>query len=303
MSVPLRVLVVDDSATVRGAVQAALAEDAVEVHEAEDGEVALLRAHLVDPQVILMDVQMPRMDGLSALRALQAAPGLRDIPVVMLTQLDGADDIAEALQAGAHDYLRKPFRDVELRARVAAAGRVGRLVTELRHVNAQLERASRTDHLTGLPNRRELDRQLRRPDRAGLAVAVIDIDHFKAVNDTHGHDAGDGVLRIVADRLASVLRDGDVVGRWGGEEFVVVLAGTDGPGAATACERMLDAIRQPLPAGAGPQRVTVSIGLAVRSTAEEPVDALIQQADAALYRAKAAGRDRLATADGGPPID
>jgi two-component system, cell cycle response regulator len=301
-STTLRVLIVDDSPTVRGAVVVALTGDAgpadqVELHEAGDGEEAVLKAHMVQPHVILMDVQMPGMSGIEALAVLQSDESTRDVPVVMLTQLDEPGDIAAALQAGAYDYLRKPFDPVELLARVRAAGRTGALVAQLRQLNSELDHAARTDQLTGLANRRAVDEAMRDGASRPLAVALIDIDHFKAVNDTYGHDVGDEVLRIVADRLRMALRDADVVGRWGGEEFLALLPGADPAGIHVVCDRVLAAIREPLGMPDGPTSITVSIGIAASATGRLGVDELLRSADAALYEAKDAGRDRMVVAE------
>lgn len=298
MTAALRVLVVDDSATVRATIAEVLQSDpaglgSVELHEAQDGEEALLRAHLIAPDVILMDVQMPRMTGIEALKVIKRDDVLREIPVVMLSQMDAPADLAAALAAGAHDYLGKPFEPIELRARVAAAGRTGALVAELRRVNAQLDRAASTDQLTGLANRREVDRVMRGARSGTVAVALADIDHFKTVNDTWGHDVGDVVLQVVAGRLRRSLRDADVVGRWGGEEFVALLAGTDAAGAAAVCERARTAVAGPLSLDRGPQAVTISIGLAVGTTTDRAIDDLLKCADDALYQAKAGGRDQV----------
>lgn len=176
---------------------------------------------------------------------------------------------------------------------MAAAGRTGALVAELRRVNAQLDRAASTDQLTGLANRREVDRALRAAREGTVAVALVDVDHFKAVNDTWGHDVGDVVLQAVAGRLRRVLRDADVVGRWGGEEFVALLAGADVDGAGVVCERVRAAVSQPLSLDRGPDAVTISIGVAVGETTAHRIEDLLREADQALYRAKAGGRNRV----------
>ncbi len=288
----LRVLVVDDSETVRAVVVQALEGADVDIVEATDGEEALLLAHLHRPDVVLMDVHMPNMDGMTALRALRADASVTDIPVVMLTQQDSPDDVAAALDAGAYDFLGKPFSPVELRARVSAAGRTGQLVGELRRLNAQLERMARTDTLTGLANRRAIDQGLH--DRIGdpVTLMLLDVDHFKSVNDRYGHAIGDVVLRRVSDRLRDCLRSDDIVGRWGGEEFVIVMRGMDPATAHAACDRILAAVRAPLDVPDGPPSVTLSIGVATSADRMADVDALLRDADAALYQAKRNGRDR-----------
>ena len=203
---------------------------------------------------------------------LKADKDLRDTPVVFITAHTETDDVVEGLRLGAHDYLRKPFEPAEVIARVSAAVRVKELQDDLRQRNAELDRISRSDPLTGLANRRHLDEQLAAHAASAdrhhhqLSVAVVDIDNFKGVNDTFGHAAGDAVLCEVARRLAASARVEDVVGRWGGEEFIVILPHCD-----------LDIAIL----------VTVSIGCTGGGD-----ERLVERADAALYAAKKAGRDR-----------
>jgi two-component system, cell cycle response regulator len=291
---PLRVLVVDDSDTVRALVAMVLADAGHDVDEAADGLRALELARAAPPDVVLLDLQMPVLDGWGVLAALRADPELAEVPVVVLTQADDPGSVATALDRGADDHLRKPFDPVELLARVRAAGRTGQLVAQLRQLNVQLDRVARTDALTGLANRREVDRRLRDPASGAATVLLLDVDHFKAVNDGHGHAAGDAVLRAVADRLRAAVRDADVIGRWGGEEFVVLLRGAVLADGVAVAERVLAAVRAPLPPDVGPAAVTASIGVA-QHVAGQPggVEAALRRADDALYRAKAAGRDRV----------
>lgn len=296
MSVGLRVLVVDDQAATRRSIKAALEGLGHDLREAADGEVALDLIRQLHPHVVLLDVRMPVMDGLTALREIVADPVIGQTPVVMLTKQGSPEDVAEALDTGAYDYLRKPFEPVELRARVAAAGRLGLLLAQLRDANAELQMAATTDQLTGLANRRQVDRAMRDSADPSLAVVMADVDHFKQVNDTWGHPTGDAVLRTVASRLRRSLRTEDVIGRWGGEEFLIMLPGAGGDDALEVCERLLDAVRAPLMIDDGPEQVTVSLGVAARSTLAEDVEDLLRRADAALYRAKADGRDRVAVA-------
>ena len=296
MSVGLRVLVVDDQAATRRSIKAALEGLGHDLREATDGEVALDLIRRLHPHVVLLDVRMPVMDGLTALREIVADPVIGQTPVVMLTKQADPEDVAEALDIGAYDYLRKPFEPVELRARVAAAGRLGLLLAQLRDANAELQMAATTDQLTGLANRRQVDRAMRDSADPSLAVVMADVDHFKQVNDTWGHPTGDAVLRTVASRLRRSLRTEDVIGRWGGEEFLIMLPGAGGDDALEVCERLLDAVRAPLMIDDGPELVTVSLGVAARSTLAEDVEDLLRRADQALYRAKADGRDRVAVA-------
>lgn len=300
MTADVTVLVADDSLVIRAVVRAHLEAKGYVVVEAVDGIDAVERCTATRPDVVLLDIEMPGLDGYQVLASVKAAPALRDIPVVFLTSRSGMDDVVAGLQAGAHDYLRKPFEPPELVARVAAAAQVKKLYDQLRERNAELDRMSRVDALTGLFNRRhleeELDRQssTARRDGTPLALLLLDIDHFKSVNDTYGHPAGDVVLQEFGRRLRGHLRAGDVAGRWGGEEFLVVLPRTDLPGALVVAERIRSTTcREPVTAAGLPILVTVSGGCAA-GPLDDPAD-LVSGADAALYEAKAAGRNRIVT--------
>jgi two-component system cell cycle response regulator len=294
---PARVLVVDDSALIRAILVSELEENGHAVREAEDGEQALFLCDEELPDVVLLDVMMPGMSGLEVLDRLHADPATRHVPVVCLTGRTDVEDIVEAMDRGAHDYLRKPFQTPELMARVTSALRVKRLADELRSRNDELERVSRTDLLTHLPNRRHVEAtlvaQVAHAARHGLPLSVlmIDLDRFKSVNDTYGHGAGDRVLVEVASRLRGALREGDTVGRWGGEEFLAVLPMTPAPAALLLAERLCTQVAgRPvlLEDGTGLE-VGVSVGCAGDALDERR---LLADADAALYRAKAAGRGR-----------
>jgi two-component system cell cycle response regulator len=293
---PGLVLVADDSAVMRAVLRGELTSQGWEVAEARDGVEALERCRERAPQVILLDIEMPRMNGFQVLAELLRDGDLADIPVIFLTARDSGRDVAEGLRRGAHDYLRKPFESVELLARVLLAHRMKSLRDELRARNRELERLALTDPLTGLHNRRSMLRHLRAMtnlhQRHGtpLAALMLDIDHFKAVNDRHGHDAGDDVLRAVGERLGSRLRTEDAAGRWGGEEFLVLLPETS----VSDAVRVAEDLRACLAAPIGALRVTTSVGVAAHSGGETP-EALVKHADDALYAAKAAGRDTVRT--------
>jgi two-component system cell cycle response regulator len=295
------VLVADDSATVRVLVRMQLESAGYDVVEAEDGQHALDAARGGQLDAVLLDVEMPVMDGFQTIAALKDDPLTRDIPVVFLTSRCAGEDVVGALRAGAHDYLRKPPDPAELLARVAAAVEVTALRGELRRRTAELDRMSRTDHLTDLFNRRHLDESLQamiassRRHTLPVSVLLVDVDHFKQVNDRYGHEAGDIVLQAVAASLLDAVRLEDVLGRWGGEEFLVLAPFTDTGGALTLAERLRTGVAAAsIPTPAGDVQVTISIGGATAVAPGTAVDVVLRAADEQLYAAKEAGRDRSA---------
>ena len=297
------VLVTDDSPTVRAVVRIELEFGGYVVLEAEHGREALEVASKEHLDAILLDVDMPVMDGLEAITALKADPATADVPVVFLSGRDSGADVVGALRLGAHDYLRKPLEPAELLARVAAAVEVRRLRTELRQRTDELDRMSRTDHLTGLANRRRCDEALTaavgstREHAFPVAVLLLDVDHFKKVNDRLGHEGGDEVLREVAARLSSTVRVEDLLGRWGGEELLVLAPQTGVEGAGVLCERLRTAVGgMPVSTSTGALSVTLSVGAAVVTRPGAAVDAVLRTADGQLYAAKDAGRDRCLVA-------
>jgi len=294
------ILLVDDERSVRGLVRALLKSQDHAVVEAENGVQALELVRQVQPDVILLDIEMPGLDGYGVLAALRARSDLADVPVVFLTGRTTTDDVILGLSRGAHDYLRKPFDEGELLARVSAALRVKRLQDELRRRNAELDVVSRTDVLTGLHNRRHLEESLRQltsqARRYGqpFSIVMFDIDRFKGINDEYGHGPGDDVLRTIARRLQGSVRESDVIGRWGGEEFLALLPMTDLDGARTFAERIRAMIdwAEVVIDGVGTVHVTTSAGCAAGTDMGE----LLLRADEALYAAKKAGRNAVRTA-------
>ena len=296
---PASILVAEDSLVIRTVVRRHLEAQGYAVLEAEDGREALESCRKERPDVLLLDVEMPVLDGHRVLEALKADPELSLIPVVFLTGRTSTDDVVAGLALGAHDYLKKPFEAAELIARVSSAVRLRALQDELRSRNLELDRMSRTDPLTRLHNRRHVEEQLHQHASASrrhghpLSVIMLDIDRFKVINDTYGHAAGDAVLREFASRLRSLLREEDVGARWGGEEFLVALPFTDLAGAATIGERLRTAVADepfPLPDG---QTVGVTVSGGYASGGGENPERLVHDADVALYEAKRSGRNRI----------
>lgn len=309
-----KILVAEDSLVVRTVVCDQLHDEGYETVEAADGSAALIVCAAERPDAILLDIEMPGLDGHQVLATLKADPELRDIPVVFLTGRTSTDDMVAGLRAGAHDYLKKPFEPAELIARVGGAVRVKRLQDELRIRNDQLDKLSRIDGLTGLYNRRHIDEQLqkglniaRRHDQP-LAVLMLDIDHFKLINDGHGHAVGDVVLRRFGECAQQAVRLGDMLARWGGEEFLLVMPATTPMQAMEAMQRVRQTLQQTSFEDLAPGLVvTFSAGVS-ECISTRDLEAAIARADAAMYEAKHAGRNRIvagATAAGTPcePVD
>jgi diguanylate cyclase (GGDEF)-like protein len=253
------------------------------------------------PRLALLDWMMPNMDGVEICRAVRERKPDPYIYLLLLTSRDQKQDVVEGFEAGADDYLIKPFDPQELRARIHAGERIIELQDRLIRTQEALRELATHDPLTGLLNRRasldSLLAELNRGSRAGNPVCVVmaDIDHFKRINDTHGHQAGDEVLCEVARRMQSSLRPYDTIGRFGGEELLMVLPGCSLEDGVKLAERICQLIRsEPVKAKNKPIDVSISLGVAVASPpVPADLEALLGSADAALYRAKEAGRNRV----------
>jgi diguanylate cyclase (GGDEF)-like protein len=303
------ILVADDEPVNLALIRRRLEWEHYRVETAEDGGQAVEAARRVLPDLIILDVMMPVMDGLEACRLLKGDPATRDIPVIFLSALDDTDTKVRGLGLGANDYVSKPFRVEELLARVSVAirlklerDRLRQRAEELRRSAEAASEMSMTDALTGLLNRyglhRALQRELaeaRRYDRP-LSCLLIDIDFFKTVNDTYGHVAGDTALAQTARVITESVRGSDVVCRYGGEEFLVLAPETGHEGALSLAEKIRQAFSSRLFGDAG--RVfplTLSAGVAQLAPDESGND-MIARADEALYHAKQTGRDRVEAA-------
>jgi diguanylate cyclase (GGDEF)-like protein len=296
-----RVLIAEDDPVSRRMLQAFLQKWGFEVVTAIDG-VDALRILESDnaPPLAILDWMMPGMDGPQVCESVRARPSRPYVYVLLLTARSQKDDILRGLESGADDYLTKPFHAAELRARIQVGQRILELQTGLIAAREELLFRATHDELTGLVNRRVLleaiAREHSRHTREGtnFAIILLDLDHFKNVNDTHGHLAGDAVLKEVAHRVAGCLRPYDTVGRYGGEEFVLVLPTCDRQSAGVVADRILESLSsKAIETSQGNLVLTASCGIAV-SNAHRPVDpqTLLHLADEALYRAKANGRNR-----------
>jgi two-component system cell cycle response regulator len=298
---PRRILIADDDIVSRRLLQSFLEKWGFEVVAADDGEDALRILEKPNaPTLAILDWMMPRKDGLQVCTSVRARPGRAYVYILLLTARTRKDDLLQGLESGADDYLTKPFHAAELRARLQVGQRILELQTGLIQAREELLFRATHDELTGLVNRRviieAIAREHSRHTRHGgtFAVIVLDLDHFKRVNDTHGHLAGDAVLKEVARRMAVGLRPYDTVGRYGGEEFVIVAPSCDREGASRLVERILTMIRsKAVDATECHVSVTASCGISI-SNPGKPLDPrdLMRMADEALYRAKDHGRNR-----------
>jgi len=300
------ILVIEDSDVQRAEIRRALEPAGLfeRILEAADGlaGLKLLLAENVD--VVLCDLEMPGLDGEKLLRVRDSRSNAGEIPFLFLTASADTERKVRLLEDGACDTVTKPCHPAELVARLRLHLKIKRLESELRDKNQMLAKESMTDAVTGLRSRRYVSEVLAievlraRRYRLPLAVLMADLDHFKRVNDRFGHPVGDAVLRRVSDLLRGLLRATDVAGRFGGEEFLVILPQTDRDGARTLAERWRQSLElASLEAPDGKRiRTTVSVGVAEFSAQMERPDDLVRAADEALYSAKASGRNRVALA-------
>ncbi len=289
---PNRVLVVDDSEFIHELVRARLREEGLQVEHQLTGEAGLRHAIDVQPDMILLDIELPDLNGFEVCRQLKERAETRTIPVIFLTGQSDTAAKVRGLDLGAVDYVIKPFDDVELRARVRAALRTKRL-------QDLLQQQSFLDGLTGLWNRGYLDHRLegelniaRRYERR-LSLLLGDIDHFKRVNDSFGHLFGDYVIQRIAEALSTHARRSDIACRYGGEEFALLLPSAGIDEAALVAERLRIAVEaSPFHLRGTQLQVTISFGVA-STEGLDPVtnESLIARADRALYNAKEAGRN------------
>ena len=297
------VLIIDDSVTVREQIIRALEPFGLftRYYEAEDGLEGFKKLLTSPVDIILCDLEMPRIDGFKFLSMLKARTDLQDVPVIILTGMNDRERKIKGLEQGASDYVTKPFDTEELVARVKVHLKIKKLQDELKRSNELLLELSNTDHLTGLFNRRymmeALDKEVQRCFRKNghLSMIILDIDFFKRVNDTYGHQQGDVVLQKVAAQLQKELRGYDCASRYGGEEFVAILPDSTLEEAVFVAERIRLSVQDTKFGEALAElRLTVSLGVACYSHDQPPtVDGFIKLADDALYRAKANGRNRV----------
>ena len=300
-----RVLVAEDDAMFRRILQSWLETWGYRVTLTEDGAQAWKALQQEPPpQLLILDWMMPKTDGVELCRKVREQNRTPYQYILLATAKDGKQDLVKGLEAGADDYLTKPFDKSELRARLKACNRILTLQDSQIQAQEQLLFQATHDLLTGVWSRgailetlrRELERAARSKTATGLLM--LDIDHFKTINDTHGHLVGDGVLKQVTQRIVHAIRGYDSVGRYGGEEFLIVLPGCGRDQIDQGAERVRGAVDDgPLLVDGLTISVTVSIGAAVATGATISDLEILAAADAALYRAKRAGRNRTVLSD------
>jgi two-component system cell cycle response regulator len=312
-----RILVVDDHEDNIELLRARLEARGYIVEGASDGQAALDAVERSCPDLILLDVMMPKMDGMEVVRRLKAKRESKElpfIPVIMQTALDSTENKVEGLDAGADDYITKPINFAELEARVNSLLRIKKLQSdlaeskqELSDLNDKLRRISLTDGLTEIDNRRSLEERLQEMWQHSMrlhepiALIMCDIDKFKSVNDNYGHQAGDSVLKEVAQLLKGAARGIDRVGRYGGEEFLLILSGTVLDAAVTFADRLREIVAGHTFSFPGGKTITRTISCGVAAWPHPRVndqEALLRAADDALYVAKETGRNRVVRFDG-----
>jgi two-component system cell cycle response regulator len=295
-----RLLVIEDKeSSARRLVSMLSPRHKVEVET--DPQEALFRAAEGDYDLAIISLDLRSYDGLRLCSQLRSLDRTRQLPILVLTSSDDEARLNRGLDLGVNDYLVEPLDRNEALARVRTQVRRKRFSDRLRDSVQQTIEMAITDPLTGLHNRRYLERHfaalIEEGAREGKSVAVVflDIDHFKSINDTHGHDAGDEVLKAFARRVRQSVRGIDLVARYGGEEFVIVMPDTDSGVALRVAERLREAIAgEPFAIGNGVRiRVTVSVGLASANSPDDTPQSVLQRCDAALYRAKDGGRNRV----------
>lgn len=289
-----KVLVVDDNKNNVRLLKAILEDEDYEVHVTDRAVAVVEMAHQLKPDIILLDIMMPEMDGFEVCRALKADYEIKDIPVIMVTAKTDTRDLKVALDMGAFDYIRKPIDEVEVIARVQSALRY-------KQQHDKLKEMASKDGLTGLFNHALLmdlfNKEYKKQERnlAELTFVMLDIDYFKKVNDTYGHTAGDIILKELSDILINSSRNGDIVGRYGGEEFSIVLPETSAENAYKLCERIRKLVEnREFYTGSENIKITISMGLYCKDVNDNIAsDDMIKSADKALYAAKQAGRNRV----------
>ncbi len=289
-----RVLIADDNQNNLKLIKEILEDEGYTTMTASDGSTAMQMVQEFKPHVLLLDIMMPDMDGFQVCEALKKEPETKDIPIIMVTAKTGGCDLKRAFELGAFDYIKKPIDEMEVIARVQSA-------LKFKEREDRLREMATTDGLTGLYNHalivelfeKEVSKQERK--NSDLSFVMLDIDYFKKVNDNYGHITGDFILKELADILKCLVRCGDLVGRYGGEEFSLILPDAGEENALALCERIREKVAAHLfTVGSQTLSITVSMGVYCKTGGDKtPSQDILRLADEALYRAKQNGRNRV----------
>jgi two-component system cell cycle response regulator len=301
----MKILVAEDDIGSRRLVTVRLSAAGHEVVEAKDGQAAWELFQREPFQIVVTDWMMPRLDGPGLIQKIRSGSQENYTYIILLTAIDDKPNVVIGLEAGADEYLTKPFDSKELIARVASGERIIKLEEQLIKARHQMEVLAMHDGLTGLLNRRAIEEHatteltLARRKERPLSVILLDIDYFKDINDQYGHAVGDQALRSLTEILTKNLRQYDRIGRWGGEEFIVILPDTEISEAVTIAERMRCMTAEtkfPLE-NSGHFSIQLSLGVACAFHTYPPLAKLVHAADLALYQAKQTGRNRVSSFD------
>ena len=301
----MKILIVEDNPGSRRLVKLHLTAAGYEVVEAEDGELAWELFQRESFQIVITDWMMPKLDGPGLIQNIRSVGRKSYTYIIMLTAIDEKPKVVMGLESGADEYLTKPFDRKELIARVASGERILKLEEQLVQAHHQMEILAMLDGLTGIFNRRAIEAHasaeldLARRKERPLCIILLDIDHFKAINDQYGHSVGDNTLCQLAEIFTRNLRPYDRIGRWGGDEFIVILPDTKISEAITVAKRMRNMTAETkffLEHGEF-YKVQISLGVACASGSYPSLLKLVDAADQALYRAKQAGRNRVCSFD------
>lgn len=294
-----KVLIVDDAADNIELLRFDLEDDGFEVLAANSGMECLKLAPLTWPDIILLDIQMPEIDGIATLSRLKTNEITRDIPVIMVSADNSHETIIQTLDLGAHDFVEKPIDYPILAARMRAAIKLTDAQRKLEHANKELERLVTMDFLTNTNNRRnffklaETEFAKSRRHKRKLCMLMLDADHFKQINDRYGHAAGDLALQSLADICRSLCRETDIIGRMGGEEFAICCPETDLDGALIVADRIRETCEMTeLQTDNGDFKFTVSVGVTSYAENDADVSVTLNRADLLLYQAKHTGRNK-----------
>lgn len=301
-SIPADILIVDDVEDNLEILGDLLEFDGYNVRKAQSGEEALEQVQASRPDLILMDILMPGMDGFEVCTRLKAAESTKNIPVIFVSSMTDIDSKVNGFKVGAVDYVNKPFHHAEILVRVNTHITLLRLRKHLEEQNAELERLANTDYLTNLYNRRRFfhvaEEEFAEAIQSGnpISITLIDLDFFKQINDLHGHLVGDRVLVHIAQLIRSLCRVSDVAARYGGEEFIILHPSTDGQKAFQVAERIRKGVAaKPYLRGEEEIGITLSAGIVDTEICKDcpRIDDILALADKALYRAKERGRNQV----------